>query len=110
MSLDISTMQPEEFKRLERRARRFWVGIIVVFLGLQVLIGVASIVLSLSDPSVAVIPNYHQAALDWDVTHRARQLANQLGWNIDYNVIPSQEAGHRTLLVSILDRGGSPNT
>ncbi len=101
-------MNPDELKLLERRARRFWVSVIVGFLGLQVVIGIASIVLALSDPSVAIIPNYHQSALDWDVTHRSRELADQLGWKIDYNIVPAELAGRRSLLVSVLDRNGSP--
>jgi nitrogen fixation protein FixH len=101
-------MHPDELQELERRARKFWVSLIVGFLGLQVLIGIASIVLALSDPTVAVIPNYHQSALDWDVTHRSRQLAEQLGWEIDYNVVPSEQAGQRSLMVTILDRDRQP--
>jgi len=101
-------LNPDAMEHLERRARRFWVSVIVGFLGLQVLIGIASIVLALNDPSVAVIPNYHQSALDWDVTHRARQLADQLGWQIDYNVLQAEQVGRRSLLVTILDRGGKP--
>lgn len=101
-------MNSEEMQQLERRARRFWVSVIVGFLGLQVLIGVASVILALNDPSVAVVPNYHQSALDWDVTHRSRQLTDRLGWNIDYNVVPSEQAGHRSLIVTILDRDGRP--
>lgn len=101
-------MNSEELQQLERRARRFWVSVIVGFLGLQVLIGVASVILALNDPSVAVVPNYHQSALDWDVTHRSRQLTDRLGWNIDYNVLPSEQAGHRSLIVTILDRDGKP--
>ncbi len=101
-------MNSDEMQQLERRARRFWVSVIVGFLGLQVLIGIASIVLAFNDPSVAVIPNYHQSALDWDVTHHARQLTDQLGWQIDYNVVPAEQAGHRSLFVAILDRDGKP--
>ncbi len=101
-------MNADEMQRVEVRARRVWVSVIVGFLGLQVLIGAASIVLALNDPTVAVIPNYYQSALDWDVTHQARQLTDQLAWQIDYNVIPSDQAGQRTLLVSILDRDGKP--
>lgn len=101
-------MDSDEFKLLERRARRFWVGVIVGFLGLQVIIGVASVVLALNDPTVAVIPHYHQSALDWDVTRRARQLADQLGWQIDFNVVPSGHVGKRSLLVTIRDRDGKP--
>lgn len=102
------SVQSDEFKAIERRARRFWVSVIVGFLSLQVVIGVASIVLALGDPSVAVVPNYHQAALDWDVTHRARQLTDELGWQIDYNIVPAEQAGKRSLLVTVLDRYGKP--
>lgn len=108
MTTQTVAMNPDELKQFERRARRFWVSLIVGLLSLQVVIGILSIVLSLSDPTLAVIPNYHQAALDWDVTHRARQLAEQLGWRIDYNVVPSEHPGHRSLLVTILDRDGHP--
>lgn len=101
-------MNPDNMQQLERRARRFWVSVIVGFLGLQVLIGVASIVLALNDPTVAVIPNYYQSALDWDITNRSRQLADQLGWQIDYNVVPAEQAGQRSLFVTILDRDGKP--
>jgi nitrogen fixation protein FixH len=101
-------LDPDNLQQLERRARRFWVSVIVGFLGLQVVIGIASIVLALNDPSVAVVPNYHQSALDWDVTHRARQLTDQLGWQIDYNVVPAEQHDRRSLLVTILDRDGKP--
>ena len=108
MTTQTLAMDPEELQQLERRARRFWVSVIVGFLSLQVVIGIVSIVLSLSDPTIAVIPNYHQAALDWDVTHRARQLTDHLGWQVDYNVVPSEHAGHRSLFVTVLDRDGKP--
>ena len=108
MSTQVLGVQSDEFKAIERKARRFWVSVIVGFLSLQVMIGVASIVLALNDPSVAVIPNYHQSALDWDVTHRARSLTDELGWQIDYNVIPAEQAGKRSLIVTVMDRDGKP--
>lgn len=110
MHRDRETAAPsrDDLKLQEQRARRFWVSVIVGFLGLQVVIGVFSVVLSLSDPTVAIIPNYHQSALDWDTTHRARTLTTQLGWQIDYNVVPSEHTGARSLMVSILDRDGQP--
>ena len=91
MTTQTVPMNADELKQLERRARRFWVSVIVGFLSLQVVIGIVSIVLSISDPTLAVIPNYHQAALDWDVTHRARQLADQLGLPARSRVVTSSD-------------------
>lgn len=79
---------PEQFARTERRARRFWVSIIVGFLGIQVLIGMGSLYLALGDPSVAIIPNYHQSALDWDIKLRSQQLLSELGWQVKVSVSP----------------------
>ncbi len=85
----------------ERNARRFWVSLIVGLLGIQVIIGVGSIYLSLGDPTVAVIPNYHQAALDWDVKHRAQETLRKLGWDVRVHVAPIA-GGTRTLRVNVL--------
>lgn len=98
-----------EIDRAERRARRFWVTAIVSLLGLQVVVGVASILLSIGDPSVAIIPNYHQAALDWDVTQRARHLTAKLGWSIQpevSEVMPDSQ--RRVVRVQVLDSRGNP--
>ena len=45
---------------------------------------------------------------DWDVTHRARSLTDELGWQIDYNVIPAEQAGKRSLIVTVMDRDSKP--
>lgn len=77
-----ATLSPEELERVERRARRFWLTFVVGFLSLQVVIGITSIVLATNDPTVAVIPNYHSSAVNWDTTRRSRQLTNELGWTV----------------------------
>jgi nitrogen fixation protein FixH len=97
----------EELERAERRARHLWVTVIVGLLSLQVAIGVTSIFLAVGDPSVAIIPHYHQAALDWDTTQRARHLTEKLGWQIKPNVSPVVD-GQRQVQVQVLDRNGEP--
>ena len=99
----------EQLAQLERRARRFWVSLIVGLLGIQVLIGVGSIYLSIGDPTVAIIPNYHQAALDWDVKQRAQATLHQLGWQLHAAVGPLEtESLKRMVAVNITDRQGQP--
>ncbi len=102
-----STAKPDaaEMERVERRARRFWVGLIVTFLGVQVIIGGFSVYVAVGG-SDAVIPNYHQAALDWDIKHRSVQLLDKLGWNVEVAVSPIN-AGKRSLQVVIHGKGAS---
>lgn len=52
--------------RAERNSKRIWVSLVVLLLGLQIGIGAIAISLATSDPSVAVVPDYHEAALNWD--------------------------------------------
>lgn len=67
----------------ERRAKRFWILLVLVLFAIQIAIGTVAIRLAVSDPSAVVVPQYHDAALNWDDT-RAAQLASQrMGWSID---------------------------
>lgn len=103
----IAQLSAAELAQAERRARRFWVTLIVSLLGLQVVIGIGSIFLSIGDPTVAIVPNYHQKALDWDATHRARQLTKQLGWHVVPQVgVLSPENQKRLVRIGIRDRAG----
>lgn len=74
--------ETEVHASVERRARRIWVSVIVGLLGIQVLIGAVSIHLATNDQSAAVVPNYHQAALDWDQTKQAALAASRNGWRM----------------------------
>lgn len=91
----------------ERRARRFWVGLVVTLLGTQVAIGMFSLYLSVGDPSNAIIPDYYRAAVNWDVTRRARELTQDLQWDVSPTV--SQEVdGERVLSVRLVDGERQP--
>jgi nitrogen fixation protein FixH len=98
-----------ELVRLERNARRWWVSAIVGLLGLQVVVGVGSVMLALGDPTVAIVPNYHQKALDWDASQRAAHLTGKLGWKVSPLVsLASPETGMRLVRVSVMNRTGQP--
>lgn len=106
-SVALSSMA--EQTNLERRARRWWVSGIVSLLGLQVFIGIGSVILAVSDPTVAIVPNYHQKALDWDATQRAANLTRKLGWQVTPVVgLLTTGGDNRLVRVSIRDRQGRP--
>lgn len=96
-----------ELVAAERRARHFWVAVIVGLLSLQVAGGITSVILAVGDPSAAIVPHYHQSALNWDSTRRARQLTQQLGWQIHTSVGQwMQDSGTRELQVEIKNAEG----
>lgn len=81
-------MQAVNSKLVERRARRVWVGLIVGLLSLQLMGGVMAVYLAVGDPTVAVIPNYYQAGLQWDVTRENLTRFTDLGWQVEFTVQP----------------------
>ncbi len=92
----------------ERRARRVWVGIVVGLLGLQIVTGVVSVMLAIGDPTVAIIPNYHQNAVNWDSTRRALQLTESLGLQVDASAAAAVgEDGKRLLVIELKDADGN---
>ena len=93
----------------ERRARRFWVSVIVGLLGFQVLGGIATAYLATRDSSVAIVPNYYQAGLDWDITKRNRDLFVTLGWKCDVQVQEADlEYNQRMVLIQVRNTSNQP--
>lgn len=93
----------------ERSAKRFWVSLVVVLLGLQLVIGFVAIRLATGDPSAAVIPDYHNAALNWDDSRRASQAADRLGWSVEISASDIADAsGMRATQVTVIDEAGQP--
>jgi nitrogen fixation protein FixH len=90
----------------ERRAKRFWVSLVVVLLGLQLVIGFVALHLSTGDNSAAVVPNYHQAALNWDETKNALQAAGRNGWSLTLTASDVADGrGMRAVELKVLDSG-----
>lgn len=78
-----------------RRAAWRWGGFVVGLLSLQVAGGIFAIMLATGDESVAVVPDYHQKALQWDQEMAVQEASRQLGWTFDLQVI-SQDAEDRS--------------
>lgn len=92
--------------RSERRARRVWVSIIVGLLLLQVTGGIVTIYLAVSDPTVAVIPNYYQAGLNWEVKRSNLARFINLGWQIEITVDPiDREQPQRAVAIKLSKQG-----
>lgn len=93
----------------ERRAKRFWIALVVFLFVVQSTIMGSVIHLAIGDPSAAVVPDYHNAALNWDETQRRRSAADRMGWEIEF--APSDvvdDRGMRAIEVTVVDQSGAP--
>jgi nitrogen fixation protein FixH len=80
---------------------------VVAFLTLQVLLGVASVVLATSDLSWSVVPDYHAGAMKWDAQRAAQRASDELGWKHDVTVDPVADMeGMRAVRVHLVDKLG----
>ena len=82
--LAIGTTQLGSEAIASRRAGRFWGSIVVAFLAGQILLGVTAFMLANNDPTVAVVPGYHERASLWDNSAELRQQSRELGWTVKY--------------------------
>ena len=88
------TMEPVD-QRSERRAKRFWISLVLMLFAIQFTIGSVAIHYATSNPSMVVIPDYHEAALNWDAHQHLHTAANRLGWKIGIDVsLLSGDHGH----------------
>ncbi|KAA5545208.1 hypothetical protein FYK55_05935 [Roseiconus nitratireducens] len=76
-----------ELADANRRAAWRWGSLVVCLLGLQVALGVAAIVLSTGDPSVAVVPDYYARSMRWDQTRALERDSQALGWSVQYAAV-----------------------
>ena len=97
----------ERIQEANRRAAWRWGGLVVSLLGLQVIGGILAIMLATGDASVAVVPDYHQKALDWDNQVALRSASRALGWTCEVSQI-EQSQGVAGLRIRLADRNGKP--
>ncbi len=95
-------MSNEQNRIANRNAALRWGGFVVIMLGLQVAGGAFAIYLATGDPSVAVVPDYHQKALNWDEEIRLRQQSADFRWTVQLDV-----AGSGGLVVNVKDDSGN---
>lgn len=93
------------------RKRLMMPAVVAGLLGGHVLFVVIAITLATSDRSFAVVPDYYQKAVDYDL-HKAELAASeQLGWKAE--LLPGAEVdtrGRRDILVLLHDGSGDPVT
>jgi nitrogen fixation protein FixH len=96
-----------ETQQASRRAAWRWGALVVGLLGLQVAGGVIAIMLASSDQSVAIVPSYHEKALNWDAEMAAQAASAALGWQCNVSQTDG-EAMPAGLRIHIIDRQGVP--
>jgi nitrogen fixation protein FixH len=95
--------------RAERHARLTWCSLIIFMLFGSVGMWIYAAVLAVSDPSMAVVPDYHEKALQWDKHLDVQRATQALGWTIAYVPGPPKDAsGMRELTLFIRDRDARP--
>lgn len=101
-----SVNTPETVKQ-ERRSWLLWSGIIGGFFLVQIALGISAIILATSDPTHAVIPNYHQQAMDHDKVLAARQSSERLGWKWTISLdTPKSSFNKRGFTIQLKDGQG----
>lgn len=88
-----------------------WPGIVIGILSVHASACLIVAYIATSDPSQAVVPNYHAKAVAWDA-HRAEQRQSAaLGWTCDIETaFKADMLGQRNLRISLRDADGAPLT
>ena len=90
------------------RAKITWIGIIVGLLGMSVVIYGVAIVITLTDPSFALEPDYEERAADWDAIQRQQAVNESLGWSAKVSVEAGPKRGEIVVRVTLQDRIDRP--
>lgn len=95
--------------RAERHACFQWTTMIVLLLGGSVGMWIYAAFLAVSDPSMAVVPDYHEKALQWDKHLEVARVSKAIGWTIAVVPSPTPDAsGLRELTFFVRDRDARP--
>jgi nitrogen fixation protein FixH len=103
------TASEDPEKSRATRSAWLWGTVVVAFLILQLVIGGLAFNLATGDPSVAVVPDYHERALNWDDELARRKRSDQLGWKSSARWSDtSSETNRRELAIEVVDSDGNP--
>ena len=93
----------------ETIAAWIWPGLVFGLLGLQVVLGVVSVILATGDPAWRVVPHYHERAIHWDQYAAQQQQSAHLGWKAAVSIGKQVDlTGQRELIVDLIDRDHQP--
>ncbi len=93
--------------RAERHACFQWTAFIILLLGTGVGVWIYAAIIAVSDPSMAIVPDYHEKALQWDKHQEVVRASQALGWTIAAVPGPVSESG-RELTFFVRDRDARP--
>ncbi|MCM2375201.1 FixH family protein [Aporhodopirellula aestuarii] len=97
--------------KAERSAKRFYTGLVLLLFAIQCTILGTALKLAVGDPALAVVPDYHQAALNWDATQAANGAAAKMGWDVEIEVSDVADGrGMRAMQLLVSDQTGKPVT
>jgi nitrogen fixation protein FixH len=88
------------------KAAWIWGSVVVAFLVLQLVIGGAAFRLAGGDPSVAVMPDYHQRALNWDDELARRSRSDSLRWRATVHYGRPVDGASRQVTIRVADADG----
>lgn len=100
----------------ERSAMLRWGGFVILLLGGSVGAWIYAAFLAISDPSMAVVPDYHEKALHWDEHLATERASHNTGWTtaiVPGPIVPGPLATSRTereLTIFVRDRDAKPVT
>lgn len=102
-----TTAAIESIESAEKRAKRFWIALVVFLFVIQSTIMALVMHLAIGDPSSAVVPDYHTRALNWDASRRTHQAAERLGWDVAFFASDvADDRGMRALELKLIDGDG----
>lgn len=101
-------LDPATQRRLERKAKLIWVGMIVALLGFSVVMYGIAIGFSMTDESFSVVDDYEAKAANWDEHQRQEARNRELGWMADLDVIGAGGVGEIELRLNVFDKYGKP--
>jgi nitrogen fixation protein FixH len=93
----------------KKRQGAFWIGLIFGLFALHMSVASALVYFAHSDPSFAVVPDYHGKALAWDETKRQEAASDALGWTALLVAGPDDgPVQERDLTLTLVDDAGDP--
>lgn len=104
-----NTMTPEQ-RAAERKAAITWGAFVIAILGSSLTLAIVMLIISGSDPSFAVEPDYYDQAINWDDHAAQRELNRQLGWTIDLTTAPIAADRQRSITARVFNKDGAPIT
>lgn len=94
-----------------RKRAWLWPGIIIGILTVHTIGCLIVVYIATSDPSHAVVSNYHAKAVAWDQHQAQARASTQLGWSCSIETaMQADMLGQRTVHISLRDADDQPLT